>query len=137
MHCPLVSMFLTTLVTMSLVRSLVSQVPCFLTTPCSASCGEGFRLLLPNKKAVSCMEEELQVQPCQEVECVKECRMGEWGGWSGCSSPRCVQGRRRDASDGGRECTGEEYEERDCWSVLCQGIKTPSHWNLFPKRIPT
>ena len=121
-------------VIVQLLPSVVSDLPsqpapasCYLTTACSVSCGEGFRLLLPNKGQVTCMPGVLQVLPCMERVCPGECRWGQWSEWSGCSQS-CTQGRERgrerSASHGGEECRGELYEKRDCWSTACQGRVT-------------
>ena len=57
---------------------------CYLATDCSASCGEGFRLLLPNRGEITCMSGVLQVLPCQERVCPTHCRWEEWSRWEEC-----------------------------------------------------
>ena len=149
---------------------------CYLETGCSSSCGDGFRLLLPNKQAASCVSSVLQVLPCKEVDCPIDCAWGDWAPWSQCAqrskrqtrslarifetqrifnddftlvseesyerfpekgdtnhassgsdvnSPSCSQTRgrgvRKPASNGGRDCRGERFEERYCRSAQCRG----------------
>ena len=57
---------------------------CYLETGCSCSCGDGFRLLLPNKQAASCVSSVLQVLPCKEVDCPVDCAWADWAPWSQC-----------------------------------------------------
>jgi hypothetical protein len=132
----IVTSLLTVLVQMSshAVSDMTSQpspASCYLTTACSASCGEGFRLLLPNSGQLTCMPGVLKVLPCMERVCPGDCRWKEWSVWSGCyqsCTQRRERARERSASHGGTECTGEEYEERDC----CQSeVSTCSMFILF------
>ena len=58
---------------------------CYLETGCSSSCGEGFRLLLPNKQAASCVSSVLQVLPCKEKECPLDCSWDLWSPWAQCA----------------------------------------------------
>ena len=58
---------------------------CYLETECSSSCGEGFRLLLPNKAAASCVSRVLQVLPCTERECPLDCSWDLWSPWAQCA----------------------------------------------------
>lgn len=150
---------------------------CYLETGCSSSCGEGFRLLLPNKQAAACVSSVLQVLPCKDVDCPVDCAWDDWSPWAQCAQrskrktrslarifqterifdddftyvseesyerypekrqasfassrsdvnfPLCSQTRgrgvRRPASNGGRECRGERFEERYCRSSQCRGI---------------
>ena len=76
-------------------------------TSCSASCNEGFRLLLPNREAHSCepstlqvlkpqepkkigikilfLDEPPQVLPCNDRPCPVDCRWDHWSPWSPCT----------------------------------------------------
>ena len=58
---------------------------CYLETGCSSSCGDGFRLLLPNKQAVACVPSVLQVLPCNERECPVDCGWDQWSTWTMCA----------------------------------------------------
>ena len=58
---------------------------CYIETGCSSSCGEGFRLLLPNKEAVACVASVLKVLPCNERECPVDCAWDHWSPWSQCA----------------------------------------------------
>ena len=62
-----------------------SPEDCYLETGCSHSCGDGFRLLLPNKQAASCVSSVLQVLPCNEQECPVDCAWDHWSPWAQCA----------------------------------------------------
>ena len=66
---------------------------CYLETGCSHSCGDGFRLLLPNKQAASCVSSVLQVRLCNEQECPVDCAWDHWSSW-GVRSHRGQSGRQ-------------------------------------------
>ena len=68
---------------------------CFIETPCTRSCGPGFKLLLPNPTAAhGCYGATLQVHPCELKPCAVHCHWGRWSEWSACT----VSGRRRKRS---------------------------------------
>ena len=68
---------------------------CFIETPCTRSCGSGFKLLLPNPSSLhSCYGATLQVHPCELKPCAVHCHWGRWSEWSACT----VTGRRRKRS---------------------------------------
>ena len=120
-----------------------SPEDCYLETGCSHSCGDGFRLLLPNKQAASCVSSVLQVLPCNEQECPVDCAWDHWAPCAQCGQrvkrqagygsppppagdvPVCSQSRargiKRSTQNGGRQCRGENFEERYCQSSQCQG----------------
>ena len=58
---------------------------CYVETGCSSSCGDGFRLLLPNKEASSCLSSVLQVLPCNERACPVDCTWDVWSSWTQCA----------------------------------------------------
>ena len=64
---------------------------CFIETPCTRSCGDGFKLLLPNPDGYGCYGASLQVHPCNEKPCPVDCHWGAWGPWTQCS----VTGKRK------------------------------------------
>ena len=89
-------------------------------TECTASCGEGFRLLLPNLQDQNCHAAVLQVSPkstiidlhhisqvipCSEIGCPVDCRWQAWSQWTECSPVR-RRGRRRR-----REVLEEQLQE--------------------------
>jgi len=69
------------------------EVPpdCFIETPCTRSCGDGFKLLLPNPDGYGCYGASLQVHPCNEKPCPIDCHWGAWGPWTHCT----VTGKKR------------------------------------------
>jgi len=71
---------------------------CYVETPCTRSCGDGFKLLLPNPDALTCYGAALQVFPCNLGACPVHCVWGHWTPWSGCS---VKQGRKRVKRDKG------------------------------------
>jgi len=71
---------------------------CYVETPCTRSCGDGFKLLLPNPDALTCYGAALQVFPCNLGACPVHCAWGHWTPWSGCS---VKQGRKRVKRDKG------------------------------------
>ena len=115
---------------------------CYIETGCSTSCGDGFRLLVPQSQAVGCGQLVLQVLPCNERNCPVDCSWDHWTAWSQCAqrvkrqagygSPSldgantvCSQSRarviRKAPLNGGRQCRGESIEERYCTSADCTG----------------
>ena len=65
---------------------------CFIETPCTRSCGSGFKLLLPNPTSShACYGATLQVHPCELKPCAIHCHWGRWSEWSACT----ISGRRR------------------------------------------
>ena len=64
---------------------------CFIETPCTRSCGDGFKLLLPNPNGYGCYGASLQVHPCNEKPCPVDCHWGVWTPWSVCTKT----GKRR------------------------------------------
>jgi len=105
---------------------------CYLETSCSGSCGEGFRLLLPNPGGASCQSSALQVLPCNDRPCPVDCRWDHWSPWSPCtgrSGGECSQGRsrgvERQVAQGGLPCHGENAEQRNCQSPTCLGFEGP------------
>jgi len=127
---------------------------CYLETSCSASCNEGFRLLLPNREALSCEPSTLQVLPCNDRPCPVDCRWDHWSPWSPCTgrpgkrstgkrvkrqSGACSQSRsrvvERQGANGGHPCHGDRVEERFCQSPTClgyAGLEGPSGVNGLP-----
>ena len=53
-------------------------------SPRSSSCGDGFKLLLPNPNGYGCYGASLQVHPCNERSCPIDCIWSDWGPWSHC-----------------------------------------------------
>lgn len=102
---------------------------CFTSTGCTATCGPGFELLLPNTGTEGCQTGALQVLPCDLGACPERCVWGGWSGWSECErSPGqqdCTQGRQRrverEETNGGRTCSGDTRETRFCVSSTCLG----------------
>lgn len=64
---------------------------CFIETPCTRSCGDGFKLLLPNPNGYGCYGASLQVHPCNEKPCPIDCHWGVWTSWTSCTKT----GKRR------------------------------------------
>ncbi len=128
---------------------------CFIETPCTRSCGDGFKLLLPNPNGYGCYGASLQVHPCNEKPCPIDCMWGAWSQWSPCTKSGHGQRRRRSADHGyahpyvhhqvesaictqsrqrvvdvaeanyGKPCIGEYSETRYCQSYECQGPVGP------------
>lgn len=80
---------------------------CYLETPCTRSCGDGFKLLLPNPDGQACYGAALQVFPCNLAHCPVDCVWGPWAPWSPCAPaphhPHSIKRQRRSAkgkSDG-------------------------------------
>jgi hypothetical protein len=119
----------------------VHPTDCYIETGCSTSCGDGFRLILPNKGAAGCTPIVMQVLACNERTCPVDCAWDHWAPWAQCGqrvkrqagygSPVagdvtvCSQSRargiKRSLQHGGRQCRGENFEERYCRSSQCQG----------------
>ena len=72
---------------------------CFIETPCTRSCGDGFKLLLPNPNGYGCYGASLQVHPCNEKPCPVDCVWASWAPWSYCAKsagpPIAAAGSRR------------------------------------------
>ena len=113
---------------------------CFIETPCTRSCGDGFKLLLPNPNGYGCYGASLQVHPCNDKPCPIDCHWGSWSPWTQCTKQGrkkrevpaygthtsiCTQARQRivevPAAHYGKECKGEYAESRFCQSYECQG----------------
>ena len=58
---------------------------CYVETPCTRSCDDGFKLLLPNPDAVSCYGAALQVFPCNLGPCPVDCVWSVWSPWTPCA----------------------------------------------------
>ena len=111
---------------------------CFTSTGCTATCGPGFELLLPNTMTAGCQTGALQVVPCDLGACPERCVWSSWSTWSDCerASPGeqdCTQARRREVArqetGGGAPCQGEASEARFCVSQTCQGNNyRPEMW---------
>ena len=121
----------------------VLPTDCYIETGCSASCGDGFRLLVPHVSGGVCGQVVLQVLPCNDQSCPVNCGWGEWSPWTQCQQRSsqlsgygapglditCFQSRTRrvkkSALHGGRPCRGETLEERYCVSSECAGYPGP------------
>jgi len=103
-----------------------SPQDCYVQTDCSSSCGEGFQLLIPNQSP-TCISFSLQVLPCKIGNCPSDCKWGPWQSWSACAQRglECRQyrtrSRARPATNGGRDCRGQENEQRFCVTQTCRG----------------
>ena len=64
------------------------------------SCGDGFKLLLPNPDALTCYGAALQVFPCNHGPCPHDCTWGIWSPWSACT-PAPTRARHRVKRDKG------------------------------------
>ena len=73
---------------------------CFIETPCTRSCGDGFKLLLPNPNGYGCYGASLQVHPCNEKPCPIDCHWGAWGPWTQCTVTGKKRRKRSPDSDG-------------------------------------
>ena len=67
----------------------------------SRSCGDGFKLLLPNPDALTCYGAALQVFPCNDGPCPVHCSWGHWTPWSTCQLRQGRSRVRRDGDGGG------------------------------------
>ena len=73
---------------------------CYVETPCTRSCGDGFKLLLPNPDAVSCYGAALQVFPCNLGACPVHCVWSHWAAWSPCQPQGSRLRQKRDKGPG-------------------------------------
>jgi len=78
---------------------------CYVETPCTRSCGDGFKLLLPNPDALTCYGAALQVFPCNLGACPVHCAWGHWTPWSGCSVKTSRKRVKRDKGAGAAPLT--------------------------------
>lgn len=78
---------------------------CYVETPCTRSCGDGFKLLLPNPDALTCYGAALQVFPCNLGACPVHCAWGHWTPWSGCSVKQSRKRVKRDKGAGAQPLT--------------------------------
>jgi len=78
---------------------------CYVETPCTRSCGDGFKLLLPNPDALTCYGAALQVFPCNLGACPVHCAWGHWTPWSGCSVKTSRKRVKRDKGAGAQPLT--------------------------------
>ena len=62
-----------------------TQPACYYSTGCSSSCGQGFKVLVPDQAVHACNSLPVQVLPCTEGECPVDCRLTHWTTWSVCS----------------------------------------------------
>ena len=77
---------------------------CFIETPCTRSCDDGFKLLLPNPSGHDCYGATLQVHPCNQKPCAVDCEWGSWSEWSPCLAKSYSRRRRRK-----RQAIGDAY----------------------------
>mmetsp|Transcript_141614 Transcript_141614/g.394792 ORF Transcript_141614/g.394792 Transcript_141614/m.394792 type:complete len:614 (+) Transcript_141614:27-1868(+) len=101
------------------------------TSPCTAKCGGGLRysvrkLLHPPPKGydpallVNCDQGTRKSEPCNEMECAVDCKLGDWVGWAdgpctaSCGGGVEVQRRRviEAASGGGKPCAHWSHASR-------------------------
>ena len=54
---------------------------CFTATSCTASCGSGFQLLLPDKSSALCSGAVFRVVPCSPGPCPVHCVWAAWTPW--------------------------------------------------------
>ena len=102
---------------------------CYTTTTCTASCGPGFQLVIPNTGTAECRSGVLEVLPCDQGPCPQHCAWSTWTSWSDCQAAPgqldCTQARTREVArqevGAGRPCQGEDREARYCVSLTCQG----------------
>ena len=102
---------------------------CYTTTTCTASCGPGFQLVIPNTGSPECQTGVLEVLPCDLGPCPQHCAWSTWTSWSDCQAAPgqldCTQARTREVArkevGQGRPCQGEDREARFCVSLTCQG----------------
>ena len=64
------------------------------------SCGDGFKLLLPNPEALTCYGAALQVFPCNLGPCPVDCAWSVWSPWSACTPAPSRHRVRRDKGPG-------------------------------------
>ena len=62
-----------------------TQPACYYSTGCSSSCGQGFKVLVPDQAVHACNSLPVQVLPCTDGECPVDCRLTHWTTWSVCS----------------------------------------------------
>ena len=72
---------------------------CFIETPCTRSCDDGFKLLLPNPSGHDCYGATLQVHPCNQKPCAVDCEWGSWSEWSPCLAKSYSRRRKRQIGD--------------------------------------
>ena len=80
----------------------VQDQNCYVETPCTRSCGDGFKLLLPNPEALTCYGAALQVFPCNQGACPHDCAWSPWSPWSACAPAPNRARLKRDKGPGGR-----------------------------------
>merc|ERR1719483_1785441 len=101
---------------------------------CSQTCGEGSRsrsrtcaMPLPQNGGKDCIGANLETKDCLRSVCPPvDGRWSAWGRWSPCSKT-CDKGEQRrvrtctdpPASDGGRECTGDRFQNNVCFLRRC------------------
>ena len=84
---------------------------CYTSTTCTASCGPGFLLVIPNTGVPDCASGVLQVLPCDPGPCPRPCSWSTWTSWSDCQAAPgqldCTQARTREVARQEVECVGE------------------------------
>ena len=78
----------------------VNDQNCYVETPCTRSCGDGFKLLLPNPEALTCYGAALQVFPCNHGSCPHDCAWSPWSPWSACTPAPSRKRLKRDKGPG-------------------------------------
>jgi hypothetical protein len=106
---------------------------------CSQTCGHGSRsrsrtctMPTPQNGGNECLGANLETKECKMKVCPPvDGRWSSWGRWSSCSKT-CGKGEQRrvrtctdpPASSGGRECTGERFQNNICFLRRCAGEET-------------
>ena len=98
---------------------------------CSKTCGTGIQerqrqiSQFPENGGKQCDGEAHETKQCLNKLCSIDCEWSQWSNWNGCSKT-CgtgVQERQRQIlrlpENGGRQCTGEGYERKQCLNKPC------------------
>jgi len=102
-------------------------------TRCSASCGGGYQVRLrrivtnPESGGKACEGALRETEACRSQNCpgVKDCLLGEWSDWWGCTSiHHPMRDRSRNvlqhSANGGKPCSGDVRETDGCHGMVLQ-----------------
>ena len=108
---------------------------------CSATCGGGSQSATRTVQAtgggMECSGQPMKSQRCGNSKCPVSCVWSDWSSWSSCSvscgggSQSATRTVMRQATNGGKECSGEPKKTQKCGESECPVHCVWSEWSTY------